>query len=165
MPKRATVQDARLVLQLHHLRQEREMRKARRWWLDEFWPESSEDYIRVEKAHRSRESHWLRQVISYWGMASSFVLQGTLSDRVFLEQTFSGEMFILYVKVRPFLKELREKTLNPELMRNMEKVILGSKTGRERLKEITKRMAACRKILSPVKKRKGANKKRGKKKG
>jgi hypothetical protein len=39
MPKKATVQDARLILQLFHLRQEREMRKARHWWLDEFWLE------------------------------------------------------------------------------------------------------------------------------
>jgi hypothetical protein len=63
----------------------------------------------VERARRNRESNRLRQVISYWGMAASFELQGTLSESVFLEQTFSGEMFVSYAKVRPFLKELRGK--------------------------------------------------------
>jgi hypothetical protein len=110
MAKKATAQDARLILQLYHLRQESEMRKARQWWLIDFWPEAANDYLQVETARRTRESNWLRQVVSYWGMAASFVLHGTLSESVFLEPAFSGEMFVIYAKVRPFLKELRKIT-------------------------------------------------------
>jgi hypothetical protein len=81
-------------------------------------------------------------------MAASFVLHGTLSESVFLEPAFSGEMFVIYAKVQPFLKELRKITLNPDLMRNIETVILGSKTARERLKQVSKRVERRRKILT-----------------
>jgi hypothetical protein len=148
MAKKATAQDARLILQLYHLRQESEMRKARQWWLIDFWPAAANDYLQVETARRTRESNWLRQVVSYWGMAASFVLHGTLSESVFLEPAFSSEMFVIYAKVRPFLKELRTITLNPDLMRNIERVILGSKTGRKRLKQVSKRVERRRKILT-----------------
>jgi hypothetical protein len=147
MPKKPTAQDAQLLLQLYLIRQETEMRKARHWWLVDFWPESPEDYLKIEMARRTRENNWLRQVVSYWGMAASFVLNHTLSERAFLEPTFSGEMFVVFAKVRPFLKVLRKKTLTPDLMRNIEKVIMGSKASRERLKQVTKRVAR-RKILA-----------------
>jgi hypothetical protein len=147
MPKKPTAQDAQLLLQLYLIRQETEMRKARHWWLVDFWPESPEDYLNIEMARRTRENNWLRQVVSYWGMAASFVLHHTLSERAFLEPTFSGEMFVVFAKVRPFLKVLRKKTLTPDLMRNIEKVIMGSKASRERLKQVTKRVAR-RKILA-----------------
>lgn len=147
MPKKPTAQDAQLLLQLYLIRQETEMRKARHWWLVDFWPESPEDYLKIEMARRTRENNWLRQVVSYWGMAASFVLHHTLSERAFLEPTFSGEMFVVFAKVRPFLKVLRKKTLTPDLMRNIEKVIMGSKASRERLKQVTKRVAR-RKILA-----------------
>ena len=147
MGTKATAQDARLMLQLYHLRQERAMRKAREWWMADFWPKTASDYLQVESAPRTKENNWLRQVISYWGMAASFVLHGTLSESTFLEPTFSGEMFVVYAKVQPFLGQLRKKTLNPDLMRNIEKVILGSEAGRERLKEVSQRVAHHHKML------------------
>jgi hypothetical protein len=146
MSKKATSQDARLILELYHLRREAQMRKARHWWLTDFWPENAGDYLRVEMARKTPQSDWLRQVITYWGMAASFVLHDTLSEKVFLDASFSTEMFFIFAKVRPFLKELRRKTLNPELMRNIEKVITASKTGRARLKQIAKRVERRRKL-------------------
>jgi hypothetical protein len=81
-------------------------------------------------------------------MAASFVLHDALSEKVFLEATFSGEMFVIFAKVRPLLHELRDKTLNPDLMRNIEKVILRSKTGRKRLRQISKHVELRRKKLA-----------------
>jgi hypothetical protein len=147
MSKKATPQDARLILELYHLRRESQMRKARHWWMVDFWPENAGDYLKVETARRTPQSNWLRQVISYWGMAASFVLHDTLSEKVFLDASFSTEMFFIFAKVQPFLRELRQKTLNPELMRNIEKVITGSKTGSTRLKQIAKRVARRKKLL------------------
>jgi hypothetical protein len=147
MPKKATPQDARLILELHHLRREAQMRKARHWWLVDFWPENADDYLKVEIARRTPQSNWLRQVVSYWGMAASFVLHDTLSEKAFLDASFSTEMFFIFAKVQPFLRELRRETLNPELMRNIEGVILRSKTGRARLKQIAKRVARRKNLL------------------
>jgi hypothetical protein len=61
-----------------------------------------------------------------------------LSEKVFLDASFSTEMFFIFAKVQPFLKELRRKTLNPDLMGNIEKVVMESKTGRSRLKQVSK---------------------------
>ncbi len=132
-------QDGRLILQLDRLRDEAEMRKARRWWRDEFWPRTAADYLKIEMAHGAQQNKWLRQVATYWGMAASFVLDGTLSEKAFLRPEFSGEMFAMFAKVRPFLKQLRTRTRNPEFMANVEQVVFSSKMGRERLREAMKR--------------------------
>jgi len=81
------------------------MRKARLWWRDTFRPKNAADYLKIEMTHGARESDSLRQVASHWGMAASFVLHGTLSEKAFFRAAFSQELFTLFSKVRPFLKE------------------------------------------------------------
>lgn len=144
MRKKRVTQDAQLLLQLDRLRKETEMRKARLWWLDQFWPKNAGDYLKIEMAHGTKESKWLRQVATYWGMAASFVLDSTLSERAFLNPEFSGEMFTIFSKVRPFVQELRKQTENPDFMGNVEKVILKSKDAREKLRLESKRVSVLR---------------------
>jgi hypothetical protein len=139
-------QDSRLIVQLDRLRADSEMREARRWWREEFWPRSAAHYLRVEMAHGSPQMKSLRQVVTYWGMAASFVLDGTLSEKTFLRPEFSAEMFAMFAKVQPFLKQLRERTHNPEFMANVEKVILNSREARERLRVAAKQNQMRRKV-------------------
>jgi hypothetical protein len=131
----AAVQDTRLITQLERLRQEAEMRRARLWWHEEFWPRTAGDYLKIEMAHGTRENRWLRQVVTYWGMAASFVLDHTLSEKAFFRREFSEEMFAVFVKLQPFLKQLRQRMRDSEFMGNVEKVIFSSEMGRERLRE------------------------------
>jgi hypothetical protein len=138
-----TAADAQLILQLYDLRREAEMRKARNWWF-KFWPRNVEDFLKVVWDVGSQENQWLRQVGGYWGLASSFVLHGALNEELFLQPAFSGEMFVVFAKVQPFLKELREKLEDPEVFLNVEKVITHTKYGRERLKFVLKRVEAMR---------------------
>ncbi|HVI11083.1 MAG TPA: hypothetical protein VND65_22565 [Candidatus Binatia bacterium] len=144
MSKKATATDAQLIMQLYDLRREPEMRKARHWWLTAFWPESADDFLKVATNMGSQENNWLRQVASYWSMASSFVLHGALNGDLFIQPAVSGEMFIVLAKVHPFLKEAREKLGDPHFMRNIESVIGGSKFGRERLKFMIQRVETMR---------------------
>jgi hypothetical protein len=144
MAKKATAADAQLILQLYDLRREPEMRKARSWWLGEFWPQSAEDFLKVAGATGTPENNWLRQVGSYWSMAAAFVLKGALSEDLFIQPAVSGEMYFLLAKVHPFLKELREKMDDPQLFGNIEKVITRSKFGRDRLKFTLKRVEIMR---------------------
>ena len=146
MRNNSVAQDARLIVQLDRLREEAEMRKARRWWRDEFCPRTAADYLKIETAHGSQQNKWLRQVVTFWGMAASFVLDGTLSEKAFLRPDFSDEMFAVFAKVQPFLKQLRARTQNPEFMMNVEQVILNSKEARERLREASKRINTRRKV-------------------
>jgi hypothetical protein len=144
MPKKPTLADAELILKLYDLRREAEIRKARNWWLVSFWPQDADDVMKVAQAMGTQENNWLRQVPGYWELAASLVLHGTLSETLFLEPAFSGEMFLIFAKLHPFLADVREKMQNPRLLANVEKVIKKSKAGQERLKIVEQRVAARR---------------------
>ena len=148
MRKRPLNQDTKLLLQLDRLRKEADMRKARLWWRDEFWPGNATDYLKIEVAHGRNESRWLRQVATFWGMATSLVLDGSLSEKALLNPELSQEMFTVFAKVHPFLKQLRKRTDNPNFMANVERFILNSKAARKRLPLEIQRLAAVRKNLA-----------------
>ncbi len=78
MPKQATAHDANLILKLYELRREAEMRKARNWFTAEFWPQSTDEVMKVVDSPASQENAWLRQVGSYWEMAASLVVNGAI---------------------------------------------------------------------------------------
>lgn len=136
--------DAELILKLYDARRESEIRKARQWWTTTFWPESADEVVKIMRSLGSPENAWLRQVLGYWSMASSFVTHGVLNEDLFFEPSFSGEMFFIYAKLEPFLRELREKMQNPLLLANFEKLIHSEK-GKERYKVISKNVENLRK--------------------
>jgi hypothetical protein len=120
------------------------LRKARQWWLMTFWPKSADDFVKVATAMGSEENNWLRQVGGYWGIAVSFVLNGVVSEQLFFQVPFCGELYFIFAKVRPFLPEIREKMSNPDMFKNMEKAILGSKIARAQFSQVEARVAALR---------------------
>jgi hypothetical protein len=150
MSSTPTTADAELILKLYDLRREAEIRKARNWWLG-FWPESTDDVLKIATALGTQENAWMRQVGGYWELAASLVLHGTLSRDLFLEGSFSGEMFLIFAKIEPFLKELREKTQSPNMLGNVEKLIMTSAGGPERLKQTQERIAVFRKAAQATK--------------
>ncbi len=113
MPRKPSVDEARLILELYDLRREPELRKARQWWVTTFWPKDADEFMKVMMDFGSQENNWLRQVGSYWGIAVLFVLNGVVSEKLFFEPAFCGELYFMFAKVRPFLKELREKAKIP----------------------------------------------------
>jgi len=148
MAKKPTSADAQLVLQLYDLRREAEMRKARNWWTTTFWPQTADEIMKISSAMGSQENNWFRQVAGYWDMAAALVLHGTISAELFLEGGVSGEMIFIFAKIQPVLKDLRQKMNSPGLFSNVEKVIIGSKKGRERLKMAAMRVEARRKAMA-----------------
>jgi hypothetical protein len=144
MAKKPTVADAQLILQLYDLRREAEMRKARLWWAQEFFPQSADDFLKVVWAFGTQENAWLRQVSGYWGIVASFVLSGVLNEDLFLQPGFSGEAFLIYSKIHPFIKELREKLKDPEAFLNVEKALTRTKWGKNRLQFMIERVAMLR---------------------
>jgi hypothetical protein len=143
MAKKPTAADAQLILHLYELRRESEMRKARSWWAGSFWPETADDYLKVASAYSIPENAWLRQVMSYWDMAASFVLRGAVHEDLFFDTC--GELWFTLSKISPILKEIRDNMHSPELFSRMEKVATKSKAGRDRLKQLEARMAMARK--------------------
>lgn len=133
-------ESADLIMKLYDLRREATMRKARDWMFF-FNPASAEEYMKTMMD--PEVGGYLRMVTSYWDMAATFVNQGAIDAEMF-NQT-AGEHFLVFAKVEPFIAELRAMWESPEAMSNLEKVIMDSPNGAERLKktqEWMKSMAA-----------------------
>lgn len=151
MAKKATPQDAQVIMKLYDLRRELELRKARNWWLTQFWPDTADDFMKIAGTLGSQENNWLRQVGGYWGMAAALVASGAVNRDLFLQPSISGEMFFIFAKVRPFLGDLREKLGDPLAFSGIEEVILSTKWSRERIKFIEKRVAGIKERANAAK--------------
>ena len=149
MSQAPTAQDAELILKLYDLRREAESRKARNWWFG-FWPEKADDVVKIATAIGAQENAWFRQVSGYWEMAAALVLHGTVNRDLFLEPSISGEMFVMFSKIHPFLEELREKLRTPTAFRNVERLIMTSQGGPERVEQIRERLARLRNSSQPA---------------
>lgn len=147
MPGKATAADAELILKLYDLRREAEMRKARHWWTAVFWPQTAEDVLKISRDMGSQENNWFRQVSGYWSMAASLVEHGALDRDLFLVPGFSGEMFLIFAKLKPFLKELREKQ-SPTMFTIIETLINSTDKGREILQRMEITVANRKKTMA-----------------
>ena len=145
---KATAADAQLILKLYDLRREAELRKARNWWTTTFWPQTADDFMKVSAAMGTPENNWMRQVLGYWGVASSLVNHGALNREMFLEPSFCGEIVFIYLKLKPFLKELREKMKNQEFLASIESLLMSTKKSREFVKRMEINLAARRKTMA-----------------
>lgn len=139
--KRATAQDAQLVMQLYDLRREPVMRAARKFMASEFWPQSYEEFKAVLLGYGTEHNAYLRQVLTYWDMACVMVLQGALNEELFFQTT--AEPYFLYVKFGAYLPQARKDSLNLELGLNLEKLVTRP-AGKQRIKELTARLQARR---------------------
>ena len=138
----AAREDAVTILKLYELRQEAVLRRARTWLTVEFWPTSAEE-VRVILAELGSETNcWLRQVTSYWEMATALVNHGILAPDLFIDT--NGEPFFIAAKFWPHLTEIR--TGSPMFLTQMEKLVERSGQARQRLEtmqaSVAKRMAA-----------------------
>jgi hypothetical protein len=101
--------------------------------------------MKVSGAFGTPENNWLRQVLGYWGIASSLVHHGALNRDLFLEPSFCGEMILIYAKVKPFLKEVREKMKNPQFLASIESLAMSTKKSQEFVKRMETNLAARKK--------------------
>jgi len=77
-------------------------------------------------------------------MVASFYNNGALNEQLFLAPGFSGELFLIYAKVHPYLKELREKLNDPNAWKDIETAVTHTKWGRDRLQFMIKRVEMMR---------------------
>jgi hypothetical protein len=89
----------------------------------------------------------MRQVLGYWEMSASLVNHGAVHADLFLEPSFSGEMFFLFAKLKPLLKDLREKA-SPTFLKNVETLIGSSKRSRDYFKRVEGNVASRRKAMA-----------------
>ena len=109
--------DVLAILKLYELRRDPEMRAARQWYLTKFSPESAMDIIGLLQAGE-RPSANFRMVCSYWDMAGSLVLNGGIDEKLFLGA--NTEHIVVFAKIEPFIKEVREIIKEPDYFLNLE---------------------------------------------
>jgi hypothetical protein len=131
-------ESADLILKLYDLRREEVMRKAREWYMREFHPQNAEDVVSVL---RGNHSAYFRMVTSYWEMAASFVNNGAIDWKMFMEAN-PGEPVNVFVKLYPCLEELRSmfasKYDDSQVCQNLEQVVMKLPNAKERsLKELS----------------------------
>jgi hypothetical protein len=122
------VESADLLLKLYDLRREEKMRKAREWMFT-FNPTNADDYFQTMMD--PEVGGYLRMVTSYWDMAASLVNHGAIDAEMFNDTV--GEHIMVFAKIEPIIGQLREKFESPEAFKHLEKVILDSPNGAEKV--------------------------------
>ena len=138
-PSDTSIQQAELILHLYELRRETVMREARSYVGGEFMPASADEFVQIVSAG-GKLTGFVLQVYGYWDMVAAFVLDGALSEA--LVYSTCQEMYFQYAKIQPFLAEARKKLNLPEFFISIERVVEGSKAGRERLATMRNNLAA-----------------------
>jgi hypothetical protein len=133
-----------LILKLYDLRREEVMRKARNWYMKEFHPASAQDVVSVL---RGEHSAYFRMVTSYWEMAASFVNNGAIDWKIFMEAN-PGEPVNVFAKLYPYLEELRSlfasKYDDTQALQQLEQVVMKLPHAKEQLGERVEQFAEAR---------------------
>ena len=119
MPTPSTYDDANLILRLYELRREERMRAARKWYMEHFGPTTLAEF-RELCPPGSETNASFRQFTTYYEMVASFITSGVLNEELYFQS--GGEMFLAYIRLEPFLADLRGAFKNPGLYRNLEAV-------------------------------------------
>ena len=113
-----TYDDAELVMKLYDLRREERLRAARAWFVSSFSARSLGEVMEKYPLGSDHNAYY-RMVSTYWDMASSFVVRGIVHEELFFES--SGELLIVWEKMKDFVTDLRAVRKNPILYSNLEK--------------------------------------------
>ena len=130
--------DATAILKLYELRREPEMRAARQWYFSQFSPKSAMDIIALYRGGE-RASANFRMITSYWDMASAFVLNGGIDEKMFFDS--GTEHIFVYSKIQPFLAEIRQMFHEPDYLLSLEILAMKAPNIEAKL-ESRKRLAA-----------------------
>ena len=129
--------DVIAILKLYEIRGEAVMREARAWFFSEFAPQSGKDIVRLMLSGQ-KQSAFYRMVVSHWEVASSFVNNGGIDEKLFLEG--NTEHIVVFAKLQPFLNEIRETIGEPDYLSNLERLVM-------RVPDIEKKLENRRRLL------------------
>ena len=118
MATKPTHEQAQLHLQVYDLRREARLRQARDWFFRNYFVETLEDSNRIA-APATENGALAMQVLSYWEQACALLNYGLLHEDLFFET--SGEFFVVFERIKPIIKEGREKWANSLFLANLEK--------------------------------------------
>lgn len=139
--KKATAQDAQIILHLYELRGEAVMRAARKFMVSEFWPQNYDEFKAVLTGYGTEQNAYLRQVLTYWDMAAAMVVQGAVHEELFFQS--NNEPYFLWAKFGEYLPQSRNDFATPFFCLNLEK-LAQRPPAQKRVKALQARIAARR---------------------
>ena len=131
-------ESATLLIRLYELRRETTMREARNWYVRSFHPSSAEEVLHTLGGPNS--GHF-RMVTSYWDMACSFVLNGAIDEKMFLDA--NGEQNVIYAKIEPFIEQYRA-AVSRTAMVSLEALVMKAPDARARMAMLRDRFRAMK---------------------
>jgi hypothetical protein len=142
-----TYEQAQLHLQIYEMRREARLRQARDWFFKNYFVDSLEDAMRIA-APGTETGAFAMMVFSYWDQACALLNYGLLHEDLFFET--SGEFFGVWERVKPIIKEGRERFVNRQFLAHVEKAASRYETWIETrspghvaaMREFTKQMRA-----------------------
>jgi hypothetical protein len=118
MATKPTHEQAQLQLQLYDMRREARLRQARDWFTKNYFVDSFEESMRI--AAPGTENGTLKMmVLGYWDQACALLNHGLLHEELFFET--NGEFFMVWERVKPAIKEAREKFVSTLFLEHLEK--------------------------------------------
>jgi hypothetical protein len=126
-------QDVALILKLYELRREEGIRRARKWYFTEFDPQTAEDVVKIFTSGHDSSAYY-RMITSYWEMAASFVNNGGIDEKMFLDA--NGEHVGVYSKIEPFIEDVRKTIGLPDYLRQLETLVNKTPNAKERLERM-----------------------------
>ncbi len=113
--------DVIAIAKLYELRRDEKMRAARAWYLNEFAPQNAQDIVHIMLGGFAA-SEKFRMVTSYWDMAASFVNNGGLDEKLFVEA--NTEHLAVFSLISPYLAEVRVIFNEPNYLKHLETLVL-----------------------------------------
>jgi len=126
-------QDVALNLKLYKLRRGNGIRRARKWYFTEFTPQTAEDIAKVFGSGHDGSAYY-RMITSYWEMAASFVNNGGIDEKMFLDA--NGEHVAVFSKIEPFIEDVRKAIGLPDYLRHLETLVNKTPNAKERLERL-----------------------------
>ena len=123
-------QDVLATLELYKIRRDEAMREARQWFVTKFNPQSAMGIVQLLLSGE-RESANYRMVTSYWEMAASFVNNGGIDEKLFLDA--NSEHIIIFARMQPFIPEIRETIKEPDYLLNLETLVMKVPHAKEKI--------------------------------
>ena len=139
-------ESADLILKLYEMRRDPIMREARSWMIG-FFPESAQEILQA--MINPQTSAYFRMVTSYWDMAASFVNNGAIEEQMFNDA--NAEHIVVFSKIEPFLDELRTTMQSPNMLKNLETLVMRMPNAKDALsarRELMKRWMKAREEMA-----------------
>ena len=112
-----THEQAQLHLQVYEQRREARIRQARDWFFQNYFPENIDDAMRIG-APGTEGGIFFGMVAGYWEQACALLNYGLLHEDLFFET--SGEFYVVWERVKPFIEQGREKFVYKQFLAHVE---------------------------------------------